>query len=79
MRIIIVCLFLLYCAIEPLCLAQQPEHLGQDTKLIKRTSPLKVGDAPPDFTLPDHNGGTVTLSAARNEKPVVLVFYRGYW
>jgi thioredoxin-dependent peroxiredoxin len=39
---------------------------------------LAVGQAAPDFTLPDQNGKAVKLSAARGHK-VVLVFYRGYW
>ncbi len=42
-----------------------------------RTAPIAVGAAAPDFTLPDQNGKAVTLS--RIGKPVVLVFYRGYW
>ncbi|HUU82424.1 MAG TPA: hypothetical protein VM243_02865 [Phycisphaerae bacterium] len=33
----------------------------------------------PDFTLPDHTGQPVTLSAARASGPVLLVFYRGHW
>ncbi len=44
-----------------------------------RQSPVKAGDAAPDFTLQDQNGSKVTLSAARGQTPVVLVFYRGYW
>jgi peroxiredoxin len=44
-----------------------------------------VGEKAPDFTLPDEEGSTVTLS--RLYKPdgsvkgswVLLVFYRGYW
>jgi peroxiredoxin len=39
---------------------------------------LAVGQQAPDFTLPDQNARSVTLSAARGHK-VVLVFYRGYW
>jgi peroxiredoxin Q/BCP len=35
---------------------------------------VKVGDVAPDFTLPDQNGKTVTLSAFRGEN-VVLYFY----
>ena len=35
---------------------------------------LKVGDVAPDFTLPDQNGKTVSLSALRG-KNVVLYFY----
>jgi len=38
----------------------------------------KVGQQAPEFTLVDQNGKSVSLSAARGQK-VVLVFYRGYW
>jgi cytochrome oxidase Cu insertion factor (SCO1/SenC/PrrC family) len=44
-----------------------------------RTSPVGVGDVAPDFTLQDQNGHPVALSASRGQRPVVLVFYRGYW
>ena len=40
---------------------------------------LRVGERPPDFTLPDAGGRPVTLADYRGKKPVVLVFYRGYW
>ena len=40
---------------------------------------LRVGERPPDFTLPDAEGRPVTLADFRGKKPVVLVFYRGYW
>ncbi len=36
---------------------------------------LKVGDAAPDFTLPDQHGSPVTLSALWKRGPVVLFFY----
>ena len=36
---------------------------------------LKVGDNAPDFTLPDEDGRTVTLSTLLAAGPVVLVFY----
>ena len=38
-----------------------------------------VGDLAPDFTLPDAKGRSVRLADYRGKKPVVLVFYRGYW
>jgi hypothetical protein len=40
-----------------------------------RAGHLKIGDQPPDFTLPllDHSG-SVTLSSFRGRKPVVLIF-----
>jgi hypothetical protein len=40
---------------------------------------LRVGEPPPDFTLPDASGRPVSLVDYRGQKPVVLVFYRGYW
>jgi len=40
---------------------------------------LRVGERPPDFTLPDATGHPVSLAEYRGKKPVVLVFYRGYW
>jgi hypothetical protein len=40
---------------------------------------FRVGAPPPDFTLPDAAGRPVSLADYRGKKPVVLVFYRGYW
>jgi peroxiredoxin Q/BCP len=40
------------------------------------SSPLAAGSAAPDFTLPDDEGHSVTLSKLRG-KNVVLVFYPG--
>ena len=40
---------------------------------------LRVGERPPDFTLPDAADRPVSLGDFRGKKPVVLVFYRGYW
>ena len=40
---------------------------------------LRVGEPAPDFTLGDARGRPVTLADYRGRKPVVLVFYRGYW
>lgn len=42
-----------------------------------KTEPLEVGAVAPEFTLNDQSGRQITLSKAK--KPVVLVFYRGYW
>ncbi len=37
-------------------------------------------DKAPEFTLPSANTGTeISLSQFRDDKPVVLVFYRAYW
>ena len=38
-------------------------------------SNVKIGEAAPDFTLPDHTGKTVKLSDFRGKKNVVLAFY----
>ncbi len=40
---------------------------------------VRVGDQAPDFTLEDTNGRNISLSDFRNNKKVVLVFYRGHW
>jgi hypothetical protein len=40
---------------------------------------LRLGERPPDFTLPDAAGRPVALAEYRGKKPVVLVFYRGFW
>jgi len=39
------------------------------------SSPLKVGDLAPDFSLPDQTGKEVRLSEFRGTKNVVLAFY----
>ena len=36
-------------------------------------------DMASDFTLPNAHGGDVTLSQYRDDKNVVLVFYRAFW
>lgn len=36
---------------------------------------LKVGDVAPDFRLPDHKGGFVSLSDYRGQSNVVIAFY----
>ena len=40
---------------------------------------LRVGEPAPDFSLLDAAGRPVALADYRGKKPVVLVFYRGYW
>lgn len=40
---------------------------------------VKVGDLAPDFTLEALDGRRLTLSGYRDQKNVVLVFYRGFW
>ena len=43
------------------------------------TSAFVIGQPAPDFTLPDAAGRPISLADYRGKKPVVLVFYRGYW
>jgi cytochrome oxidase Cu insertion factor (SCO1/SenC/PrrC family) len=45
----------------------------------QRAKPVAVGEQAPDFTLTDQNGRSRSLAAERGKRPVVLVFYRGYW
>ena len=54
--------------------AADPARAGTE-----RSSPLPVGEPAPDFTLLDSEGRAHTLSAQRGQRPVVLVFYRGFW
>ena len=39
----------------------------------------KVGDAAPDFTLPNTSGELVSLSGLLAQGPAVVTFYRGAW
>jgi hypothetical protein len=48
-------------------------------KIPATATALRVGEAAPDFTLPDATGAPVSLASFRGRAPVVLVFYRGYW
>ncbi len=45
--------------------------LGQATG----STTLKVGDTPPDFTLPSTDGGKVHLADLLGKGPVVLAFF----
>jgi hypothetical protein len=42
-------------------------------------TPLRVGERPPDFALADAAGRPASLVDYRGQKPLVLIFYRGYW
>src|SRR5438552_12792029 len=48
------------------------------TRVAADTSPPQVGDAAPDFTLPDQNGRPVTLSDLWGEGPLLLLFWRQF-
>lgn len=43
------------------------------------TNPLKIGDTVPDASLTDAKGKTKSLLAIAEDKPTVLIFYRGGW
>lgn len=47
--------------------------LAQDS--ARPSSTLKVGDQPPDFTLPSTDGGTVHLASLIGKSTVVLAFF----
>jgi peroxiredoxin len=40
---------------------------------------LRVGERPPELVLTDAAGRPVSLADYRGKKPVVVVFYLGYW
>jgi len=40
---------------------------------------VRAGDLAPDFSLASLGGPVVTLSDFRDQKNIILVFYRGYW
>ena len=47
---------------------------GEDASQIKNAQ-LQVGDVAPDFRLPDHTGGYISLSDYRDKSNVVISFY----
>ena len=51
---------------------------GVSADLPEAAGAPAVGEAAPDFTLPDENGQPVRLSDYLGSK-VVLLFYRGFW
>lgn len=48
-------------------------------KPVDSATPLKVGDAAPDFTLPAVSGDRVTLSRFKGKKNVVISFVPAAW
>ena len=53
-------------------------HDGFDLPAID-TGRVAVGDIAPDFSVMTYAGTVTTLSDYRDDKNVVLVFYRGHW
>ena len=62
---------------------QVMEVMMKATEKLKKSDieagALKKGDKAPDFTLPDHKGGTTSLAALLASGPVVISFYHGTW
>ena len=59
-----------------------PENLGPlDGHDLPPTDLERVGigDVAPDFRLASYSGDILSLSDYREQKNVVLVFYRGHW
>jgi peroxiredoxin len=52
------------------------EELNRDG-IVKKA--LLVGARPPDFSLPDHNGKTVSSAELLTKGPLVICFVRGRW
>ena len=58
------------------CVSDPSTYQG---KYDPRTTPVQVGETAPDFTLDNHQQQKVSLSSAKEQAPVLLVFYRGNW
>ena len=63
---------------EPRSEARLGPHDGLELSGLD-TGRVAVGDIAPDFSLMTYAGTVTTLSDFRDEKNVVLVFYRGHW
>lgn len=62
--------------VQSLALMAQASPIGaQSPAPGGSTKTLKVGDAAPDFELPDQNGKMVRLSSFKGKQNVVLAFY----
>ena len=63
--------------------ARSPEPIDIRTDLYgasrKAPDALGIGDRVPDFVLPRAGGGLVSLSQARANGAVAIIFYRGHW
>jgi hypothetical protein len=68
----------LVCAVDILLLALWT-YMFYGWSTLPEPTKLNQLTIAPDFTLPDHTGTPITLSAALADGPVLLVFYRGHW
>jgi hypothetical protein len=53
--------------------------LSMGCALETRAPALAERARAPDFSLPSHLGGNISLADALRRGPAVLVFYRGHW
>jgi peroxiredoxin len=64
-------------------LGEQFSIISDDMERVRSSdvldNALKVGDAAPEFTLPDAFGHEVSLKTLLAEGPLVVSFYRGEW
>ncbi|MEM7585084.1 MAG: redoxin domain-containing protein [Acidobacteriota bacterium] len=52
---------------------------GSQAAEASQAERVQVGQAAPDFTLPDPDGTDHSLSTLRGEKNLLMVFFRGAW
>ncbi|WCT14268.1 peroxiredoxin-like family protein [Mucilaginibacter jinjuensis] len=83
----------LFCAIFPValltfpCKAEVVANPATDTVMAKAmipakptdVSPLLIGESIPAVVVPDAGGKSYNLNEKINERPTILVFYRGGW
>ncbi len=50
-----------------------------ETTAATGTGKPGIGDLAPDFSVPDSNGHLTSLQELVDQKPIVLLFYRGDW
>jgi cytochrome oxidase Cu insertion factor (SCO1/SenC/PrrC family) len=68
-----ICLYVVVLAFGP---ADAVDSGGLASTDLER---VNVGSPAPDFTLEDEKGNEIRLSQLRDQKNVLLVFYRGHW
>jgi len=56
-----------------------PAAFGQLAEKAEDISPLLIGEAVPDVTLTSANGNEESILSILDEKPTVILFYRGGW
>lgn len=66
-------------ALSPVFAEAVDGFVGRLTQAEAGAEAPAVGDAFPDFVLPDLHGRLVSLAGLRKEGPVVVAFLRGHW